>query len=173
MKREREVREGRLLTIIFVRTHLQPKQASPTEKGEEAVSGSEKPHKEIEETGNVSEVSAYIDFAQRLATDNFEDYFAGKRKLQPRPSDLSYFAHQSCRVSSSNTQNFSVELSSEVEMYDGVRRRQGIVFKNLRSRKYVFVDEDLGEIDTRGGAVRVDIADDAYDQVVLFDVKCR
>ncbi|XP_071600346.1 cilia- and flagella-associated protein 299 isoform X2 [Heliangelus exortis] len=34
------------------------------------------------------EVSAYIDYAHRLTTDDFEVYFSGKRKLLPQKTDL-------------------------------------------------------------------------------------
>ncbi|KAM6266848.1 cilia- and flagella-associated protein 299 isoform 1-T1 [Spheniscus humboldti] len=34
------------------------------------------------------EVSAYIDYAHRLTTDNFEVYFSGKKRLFPRNTDL-------------------------------------------------------------------------------------
>lgn len=34
------------------------------------------------------EISGYIDYAHRLKTEDFEPYFAGKKRLLPRPSDL-------------------------------------------------------------------------------------
>lgn len=38
------------------------------------------------------EVSAYIDYAHRLATDDFEAYFSGKKRLFPRNTDLRYLS---------------------------------------------------------------------------------
>lgn len=38
------------------------------------------------------EVSAYIDYAHRLTTDDFEVYFSGKKRLLPRNTDLRYLA---------------------------------------------------------------------------------
>ncbi|CAF4668678.1 unnamed protein product [Rotaria socialis] len=34
------------------------------------------------------EISGYIDYAHRLKSEDFEVYFAGKKKLLPKPSDL-------------------------------------------------------------------------------------
>lgn len=36
------------------------------------------------------EISGYIDYAHRMKTEDFEPYFAGKKRLLPRPSDLRY-----------------------------------------------------------------------------------
>lgn len=38
------------------------------------------------------EVSAYIDYAYRLTTDDFEAYFSGKKRLLPRKTDLRYLS---------------------------------------------------------------------------------
>ena len=61
--REELVRNGKLTTIIFIR--------DKNAKGQE--------------------VSGYIDYALRLKTENFEPYFEKRKKLMPKPSDLSYF----------------------------------------------------------------------------------
>ena len=37
------------------------------------------------------QVSAYIDYAHRLKTEDFGPYFAGEKKLMPKPTDLSYY----------------------------------------------------------------------------------
>ncbi|XP_010626913.1 cilia- and flagella-associated protein 299 isoform X3 [Fukomys damarensis] len=36
------------------------------------------------------EVSGYIDYADRLKTEDFEVYFSGKKRLLPRPTDLRF-----------------------------------------------------------------------------------
>ena len=61
--REELVRNGKLTSIIFIRTRN---------------------HKD-------QEISGYLDFAHRLKTEKFEAYFSGRRKLLPRPTDLSYY----------------------------------------------------------------------------------
>jgi ADP-glucose pyrophosphorylase len=62
-KREEEVKNGKLSTIIFIR---QKKEGS-------------------------NEVSGYIDLHDRMKTDNFKEYFDGSKKLLPRKTDLSYY----------------------------------------------------------------------------------
>lgn len=61
--REEMVRNGKLTSIIFIR--------DKNAKGQE--------------------VSGYIDFAHRLKIEDFTPYFAKKKKLIPRPADLSYY----------------------------------------------------------------------------------
>lgn len=57
------MRNGKLTSIIFIR--------DKNAKGQE--------------------VSGYIDFAHRLKIEDFTPYFAKKKKLIPRPADLSYY----------------------------------------------------------------------------------
>lgn len=40
---------------------------------------------------NKNEISGYIDLAHRLKTEDFKQYFEGKKVLLPKPSDLSYY----------------------------------------------------------------------------------
>lgn len=37
------------------------------------------------------EISGYIDFGHRLRTENLAPVFDGKKRLMPKPSDLSYY----------------------------------------------------------------------------------
>ena len=60
--RELAVREGRLVTIIFLRSH--------NSRGQES--------------------SAFIDYGERLANGSMDLVFAGA-KLEPQPDDLSYY----------------------------------------------------------------------------------
>ena len=93
-KREEQVLNGKLLTIIFVRY----------------------------ESKN-SEISGYIDYAHRLKTDNFKEYFKGKAlplpqpqigkdKLRPRTSDLSYYNWKTGMCVSNDSPNFKVDANS-------------------------------------------------------------
>ena len=61
-ERESEVRNGRKSTIIFIRYK--------DKKGKET--------------------SAYIDYRERLKSDEMEGVFEGKQPLLPKPTDLSY-----------------------------------------------------------------------------------
>nr|XP_047930389.1 cilia- and flagella-associated protein 299 isoform X3 [Anser cygnoides] len=60
MEREEANRDGKLSSIIYIRDYNSRHQ----------------------------EVSAYIDYAYRLTTDDFEAYFSGKKRLLPRKTDL-------------------------------------------------------------------------------------
>ena len=136
--REEDVRNGRLTTIIFIR--------------------------DIQYKGNTKrEVSGYIDYAHRLKTENFEQYFASDRrkKLIPKPIDLSYYNWESGYSTSNESPNFRVDANSEV----------GLQFKNKRDRKVINVNpkaESPGD-----NTKRLEIETDEYTQVVLYDHSTR
>lgn len=79
------------------------------------------------------EISGYIDYAHRLKTEEFEPYFSGKRKLLPKPSDLSFYNWESQLIISNNTPNYQVIAESV----------KGVLFKNKRDRKILNVDPSL------------------------------
>ena len=76
------------------------------------------------------EISGYIDYAHRLKTEDFDGYFAGKKKLLPKPSDLSFYNWENQMITSNNTPNYQV-IAENVK---------GILFKNKRDRKILNVD---------------------------------
>ena len=76
------------------------------------------------------EVSGYIDYAHRLKSENFESYFERKKKLMPKPSDLSYYNWETQHSTSNSTPNFQVIADNEA----------GLLFKNKRDRKVINVD---------------------------------
>ncbi|GLD93797.1 hypothetical protein PINS_up002402 [Pythium insidiosum] len=76
------------------------------------------------------EISGYIDYAFRLKTEAFEPYFERKKRLLPKPSDLSYYNWETQTSTSNSTPNFQVIADSET----------GLLFKNKRDRKVVNVD---------------------------------
>jgi len=101
-EREDLVRNGKLTSIIFLR--------DKNSKGQE--------------------VSGYIDYAHRLKSENFESYFERKKKLMPKPSDLSYYNWETQHSTSNSTPNFQVIADNEA----------GLLFKNKRDRKVINVD---------------------------------
>lgn len=122
------MRNGKLATIIFIR----------------------------DRNGRGQEVSGYIDYGHRLKTENLEPLFEKKKKLMPRPSDLSFYNWDS-QVSTSNpTPNFQVIADNEA----------GLLFKNKRDRKVLNVDPRVRPGDN---STRTEVADPEYLQVVLFD----
>ena len=79
--REKQVREGRLAVIIFIR--------------------------DINSKGQ--EVSGYIDYGHRLKTEKkFELYFQRKARLLPQPTDLSYYNWDTQTLKSNPSPNFEV-----------------------------------------------------------------
>jgi hypothetical protein len=55
------------------------------------------------------EVPGYIDYGHRLATDpRVEAWFEGKKKLMPRPSDLSFYNWVTHLSTSNPTPHFQV-----------------------------------------------------------------
>ena len=129
--REELVKSGKLTTIIFIR---------------------DKNHKG-------QEISGYIDYGDRLKKENFELYFDRKKKLLPKPSDLSYYNWETQTSTSNHSQNFQVIADNY----------EGLLFKNKRDRKVINVDPKAKPGDN---SQRVDIRDtktEKYIQVVLYD----
>ena len=100
--REQEVRNGRKSTIIFIRYKDQ--------------SG--------------KEYSAYIDYRERLKTDNFEEIFNGTKDLIPKPSDLSYYSWNQKKVFSNDSTFFRVDAEP----------KELLSFRNNTDRKTIHVD---------------------------------
>ena len=80
-KRELEVRNGRKSTIIFIR------------------------YKE----SKTKETSAYIDFRERLKSEDMEAFFNEKKDLIPKPTDLSYYNWSTQTVKSNDSTFFRVD----------------------------------------------------------------
>ncbi|KAJ3043422.1 hypothetical protein HDV00_005120 [Rhizophlyctis rosea] len=84
-EREEANRNGKLTTIIFIRTLNQKTQ----------------------------EISGYIDYAHRLKAENFEPYFSHSKPLLPRPSDMSFYNWETQTCTSNATPNFQVIADNE------------------------------------------------------------
>lgn len=132
-EREESVRNGKLTTIIFLRTV----------------------------NGRGQEISGYIDYGFRLSIEDFTPYFEKKKKLKPKPSDLSYYNWESQTANSNPTPNFQVIADNE----------SGLLFKNKRDRKVVNVDPTAKEVGDN--SFRYEIDTDEYQQVVIFDHSTR
>ena len=59
-------------------------------------------------------VSGYIDYGHRLKTEDFEEYFDRKRKLPPKPADLSYYNWKIQTLSYKNSSTFQVIADNEL-----------------------------------------------------------
>lgn len=76
------------------------------------------------------EISGYIDYAHRLKSENFEQYFSKKKRLLPKQSDLSFYNWETQTPSANSTSNFQIVA----------RNSEGLLFKNKRDRKVINVD---------------------------------
>jgi len=106
-QREYDVRNGRKSTIIFIR---------------------------YKETSG-KEISAYIDYRERLKTDNFEQIFIGEKDLIPRGSDLSYYNWTVQKVHSNDSTFFRVDAGP----------KERLSFRNNTDRKIINVDLEFLE----------------------------
>lgn len=103
------------------------------------------------------EISGYIDYAHRLKLEDFEPYFAGKKRLLPRPTDLSFFNWDTNTSTSNATPNYQVIAENA----------SGLLFKNKRDRKILNVDPKAA---TPGdNSTRKLIETSKYIQVVIYD----
>ncbi len=155
--REEQIKAGKMTTIIFIRDF--------NSKGQE--------------------VSGYIDYAHRLRIEDFVPYFERRlenspilnfrfqswhiwcicyvlfrKKLLPKPTDLSYYNWETQLSTSNSSPHYQV-------IADGA---QGLLFKNKRDRKIISVNPELPAGDN---SVRIEIPTTEYAQIVLYDHTTR
>merc|ERR1711909_153536 len=128
-QREEANRSGKMTSIIFIR----------------------------DENARKQEVSGYIDFAHRLKTEDFEPYFAGRKRLLPRPSDLSFYNWETQTSTSNPSPNYQVIAENA----------SGPLFKNKRDRKIINVDPKAPS--PGDNSERHVIPKSKYIQVVIYD----
>ncbi|CAD7696110.1 unnamed protein product, partial [Ostreobium quekettii] len=126
--REEAVRNGKLTTIVFIRDH----------------------------NARGQEVSGYIDYGNRLKNEHMELIFERKKRLIPKPSDLSFYNWDTQMSTSNPTPNFQVIADSE----------KGLLFKNKRDRKVINVDPSQKPGDN---STRTEVDTDEHMQVVIYD----
>ncbi|XP_071600345.1 cilia- and flagella-associated protein 299 isoform X1 [Heliangelus exortis] len=102
------------------------------------------------------EVSAYIDYAHRLTTDDFEVYFSGKRKLLPQKTDLSFYNWDRNVSTSNSSPNYQVIAENA----------GGLLFKSKSDRKIINVDPKAYPGDN---TTRMPVKTDLYLHVVIYD----
>jgi hypothetical protein len=126
--REELVRNGKLSVIVYIR----------------------------DVNGRGQEVSGYLDYGARLKAENWEPVFDGKKKLLPRPSDLSYYNWDTQASTSNASPNFAVIADGEA----------GLLFKNKRDRKVINVDPRANPGDN---TTRTEVRTTEALQVVIYD----
>lgn len=102
------------------------------------------------------EVSGYVDYAQRLQSEKFEQYFDGRRVLRPQESDLSYHNWLTKHTMCSNSPNWQPMTSLDGEFW----------FRNMRNRKTFSPSENCC---ADGLTERVVIESPGYLQILIYD----
>ncbi|XP_011663002.2 cilia- and flagella-associated protein 299 [Strongylocentrotus purpuratus] len=128
-QREEANRSGKMTSIIFIR----------------------------DKNSRGQEISGYIDYAHRLKTEDFEPYFSGRKRLLPRPSDLSFYNWETQTSTSNPTPNYQVIAENAT----------GLLFKNKRDRKILNVDPKAPS--PGDNSTRTPIECPQYIQVVIYD----
>ncbi|CAD5112863.1 DgyrCDS2075 [Dimorphilus gyrociliatus] len=132
-EREEKNRSGKMTSIIFIR----------------------------DKNSRGQEISGYIDYAHRLKSEDFEPYFSCKKKLLPRPSDLSFYNWETQTSTSNPTPNYQVMAENA----------SGLLFKNKRDRKTLNVDPKASS--PGDNSTRTVIETPKYQQVVVYDHTTR
>ncbi|CAM6083982.1 unnamed protein product [Calypogeia fissa] len=102
------------------------------------------------------EISGYIDYGERLKTEDLEPIFDRKKRLLPTPTDLSYYNWDTKITFQNHSQNWQVIADNET----------GILFKNKKDRKILNVDPAVtpGDLSTR-----IVVKTHEYKHVIIFD----
>ncbi|XP_066567812.1 cilia- and flagella-associated protein 299 [Amia ocellicauda] len=127
-EREEANRSGKMTSVIFIR----------------------------DKNSHGQEISGYIDYSHRLKTEEFEPYFSGKKRLLPRPTDLSFYNWE-MQVSTSNpSPNYHIIAENS----------SGLLFKNKRDRKILNVDPKASPGDN---SERTPVQSELYTHVIIYD----
>ncbi|EDQ92334.1 uncharacterized protein MONBRDRAFT_21921 [Monosiga brevicollis MX1] len=128
-QREEAHRTGKMMSIVFIR----------------------------DRNAQGQEVSGYIDLAARFKNEAFEQYFSGKKKLIPKPTDLSFYNWSTGSAYASSSEHYQVTTDNDAS----------VAFKNKRDRKMVFVDP--ARVTPGDNSSRTALHTDEYMQVVFYD----
>ncbi|XP_011863241.1 PREDICTED: uncharacterized protein C4orf22 homolog [Vollenhovia emeryi] len=103
------------------------------------------------------EESAYIDFCDRLESEDWLPYYRGERRLSPLKRDLAYHHWRMGRTCFNDTRNY-------VSIVDPKR---GLLLKNIHDRQVITVDPAAASPGVQTTRVRVHCP--FYEHVILYD----
>lgn len=103
------------------------------------------------------EESAYIDFGDRLESEDWLPYYRGERRLSPLKRDLAYYHWKMERTCLNDTRNY-------VPIVDPKR---GLLFKNIHDRQVIRVDPAAASPGIQ--TTRIRIYCPFYEHVILYD----
>lgn len=134
-KREEDIVNGRLLVIIFIRAKIK------------------------KENQKFVEISGYIDLAERLKIEDFQQYYERTKILLPKKTDLSYYNWNTGACYINDSKNFKNEENYE---------KQELMFKNKRDRKNISIASNKVD-DENSARLEVTSTIPEYEQIVIFD----
>ncbi|XP_026066966.1 cilia- and flagella-associated protein 299 [Carassius auratus] len=102
------------------------------------------------------EISGYIDYSHRLKSEDFEPYFSGKKRLMPKPTDLSFYNWGTQVAKHNASTNYEVITENP----------SGLLFKCKNDRKILNVDPEAAPGDS---SIRTPVQCDLYVHVVIYD----
>lgn len=102
------------------------------------------------------EISAYIDYADRLRTEDWVPYFSCKKLLKPKITDMSFFNWKTRTITHNESSTFDVKANND----------RGIIVTNKRDQKDINLDPT--EKNPGDNTKRYDIDDPNYLHCVLY-----
>ncbi|CAH1105931.1 unnamed protein product [Psylliodes chrysocephalus] len=102
------------------------------------------------------EISGYIDYAEKLANEDWKPFFRGKKRIVPKPNDMGYYHWKSGRVVCNDSLNYKVQQDP----------RKGLIFQNRFDRKMI---NPAPGSEPGPNSTRKRIYTDMYDLVIIFD----
>ncbi|XP_074607319.1 cilia- and flagella-associated protein 299-like isoform X2 [Acropora palmata] len=112
---------------------------------------------EANRSGKMTTIIFIRDKNARGQTEDFEPYFNGRKRLLPRPSDLSFYNWETQSATSNPTPNYQVIAENP----------SGLLFKNKRDRKILNVDPKA--LTPGDNSARIAVETSKYTQVVTYD----
>ncbi|KAK3780263.1 hypothetical protein RRG08_047252 [Elysia crispata] len=103
------------------------------------------------------EISGYIDYAHRLATEDITPVFEGKKRFLPRPTDLSFLNWETMNVSGKESPHYKVIAKC----------MSGMVFRNKKDGKILNPDPFVGGHGDNSS--RTVVPTTKYTSVIVFD----
>ncbi|KYN14129.1 PREDICTED: uncharacterized protein C4orf22 homolog [Trachymyrmex cornetzi] len=103
------------------------------------------------------EESAYIDFYDRLKSENWLPYYQGEKKLSPLKRDLAYYHWRMGKTCLNETRNYVPIIDS----------KRGLLFKNIHDRQVITVDPTAASPGVQTTRVRIHCP--FYEHVILYD----
>lgn len=103
------------------------------------------------------EESAYIDFSDRLESEDWLPYYRGERKLSPLKRDLAYYHWRMGKTCLNETRNYVPNIDP----------KRGLLLKNIHDRQMITVDPAAASPGMQTTRVRIHCP--FYEHVILYD----